>query len=60
MKGSRAGSRQRQHSTAVKITVTIYPTMTKLNEDREKGDTVSWPSVKQDEANCHKAMDKRH
>ena len=29
MKGPREGSRQRQHSTAVRITVTIYPTMTK-------------------------------
>ena len=59
-KGPRAGSRQRQHSTAVRITVTMYPTMTKLNGDQEKGDTSSWPSVKLDEANCHKAMDKRN
>ena len=29
IKGPRAGSRQRQHSTAVRITVTIYPSMTK-------------------------------
>ena len=57
-KAPQAGSRQRQHSTAVRITVTKYPTMTKLNEDREKGDTSSWSSVKQEEANCHKAMDK--
>ena len=29
MRGPRAGSRQRQHSTAVRITVIIYTTMTK-------------------------------
>ena len=32
MKGPRAGSRQRQHSTAVIITVIIYTAMTKLNK----------------------------
>ena len=60
MKGPRAGSRQRQHSTAVRITVTIDPTMTKTERGPKKGDTSSWPTVKQDEANCHKVMDKRH
>ena len=47
-KGARTGSRQRHHSTAVRITVIIYTTMTKLNEDREKGDTSRWPTVEQD------------
>ena len=37
--GPRMGSCQRQHSTAVRITVIIYTTMTKLTEDCEKGDT---------------------
>ena len=42
MKGPRAGSRQRQHSTAVTITVIIYTIMIKLNKLR-KEDTSSWP-----------------
>ena len=46
--GPRTGSRQRHHSSAVRITVIIFTTMTKLNEDREKGDTSSWPTVEQD------------
>ena len=32
MKGPQAGSRQRHHSTAVRITVTIYPTVTTVQE----------------------------
>ena len=38
--GPQTGSRQKHN----RITVIIYITMTKLNEDREKGDTSSWPN----------------
>ena len=36
MEGPQAGSRQRQHSTAVRITVIIYTTKTKQNKTVKK------------------------
>ena len=37
MKGPRAGSRQRHRSTAARITVIIYTTMTKTDKSVKKG-----------------------
>ena len=45
MKGPGRGHVKRHHSSAVRITVIIYTTMTKLTEDCEKGDTSSWPKL---------------
>ena len=58
--GPRAGSRQRHHSFAVRITVIIYTAWTKLNEDREKGDISSWPTVVQDTKQWTNATDILH
>ena len=46
--GPRTGSRQRKHSTAVRITVTICTTVTKLIEDCEKETQTAGKTIKQD------------
>ena len=51
MEGPRAGSRQRQHSTAVRITVTIYSTMTKLNRTVKERHQAAGKTVKQEKQN---------
>ena len=51
MQGPRAGSRQRQHSTAARITVTIYATMTteqQPSQRRSAPQSTSCPSPQKD------------